>query len=296
VTTAPAATPVIPFTRMVFVLGVCLTLGTGIALFAAPADTASYWAWTIKAPLTAAFFGAGYLGAALALTWAAATREWRRTRIAAVLAFTLTSLALIDTLRQLGTFSFHDGGVPEGAAWFWLVVYVALPPLALAAFVRQELAGGAREYVVELPSLPQTRLVLGTAGAVIAVLGVLLLADVSWLTARWPWPLPPLPATVVGAWFCTIAAGLLWSSLREREWRRARIGVIPTLVPLLLDLIAAARLHDGFRGGTSTALYLAGLALLVAAVGTAVVVEERRLRASAGEAEQAVGEAVAVSR
>ena len=56
-TTAPAATPVIPFTRMVFVLGVCLTLGTGIALFAAPADTASYWAWTIKAPLTAAFFG-----------------------------------------------------------------------------------------------------------------------------------------------------------------------------------------------------------------------------------------------
>src|SRR5689334_11725188 len=177
VKTATAATPVMRFTRMVFVFGVCLTIGTGIALFAAPGDTASYWAWTIKAPLTAAFFGAGYLGAAFALSWAALTREWQRTRIGAVLALTLTSLALIDTLRYLGTFSFHDGGVPEAAAWFWLVVYVVLPPLALTAFVRQELAGGAREYDVELPALPVTRLVLGAAGAVIAVLGILLVAD-----------------------------------------------------------------------------------------------------------------------
>src|SRR4051812_30097078 len=102
-TAAGGPTAVQPFTRMVLVLGVCLTAGTGVALFAAPDRTASYWAWTIKAPLTAAFFGAGYLGAAIALTWGARTKEWQRARIAVILAFTLTTIALADTIRAWST-------------------------------------------------------------------------------------------------------------------------------------------------------------------------------------------------
>ncbi len=58
-------TPVPRYTRAVYLLGVCLTLGTGIGLFAFPGRTPDYWAWTIKAPPTAVFFGAGYIGAAL---------------------------------------------------------------------------------------------------------------------------------------------------------------------------------------------------------------------------------------
>ena len=42
----------------------------------------------------------------LSLSLAARTHEWRRTRIVAVLAFTLTSLALLVTLRNLGQFVF----------------------------------------------------------------------------------------------------------------------------------------------------------------------------------------------
>jgi hypothetical protein len=279
------ATPVLAFTRGVFIFGVCLTVGTGIGLFAAPSRTADYWAWTIKAPLTAAFFGAGYLGAALSLSWAARTRVWQQARVAAVLALTLTSLALVDTLRDVHGFSFHAGGVPEGAAWFWLVVYVLLPPLALVAFVRQERAGGRREYDVELPALLTSRALLASAAAPIAVIGVLLLGDVSWLTTRWPWPLPSLPATIVGAWFCTIAAGLAWFALREREWRRARVGVVPMVVPLALNLVAAARLHDGFRGTTATMLYVGALVVLLVAVVFVAFVEERRLRGTAFGAE-----------
>ena len=106
-------TPVGSFARAVFFLGGCLTTGTGIGLFVAPGRTAAYWAWTIKAPLSAAFFGAGYIGAALALWRALHEHEWRRTRIVAVLAFTLTSLALLETLRNLGPFAFRDGGLPR---------------------------------------------------------------------------------------------------------------------------------------------------------------------------------------
>jgi hypothetical protein len=277
------------FTRAVFIAGVCLTAGTGVALFAAPGGTADYWAWTIKAPLSAAFFGAGYIGAAVALALAVGTREWRRARIVAVLAFTLTSLALLDTLRDTAPFAFRAGGVIEAVAWIWLVVYVALPPLLLVAFVRQERAGGAREYGLEYPALAVSRVVLGVAGAVVAAIGIALLADSSRLTGRWPWALPTLPATVVGAWFCTVASGLLWFALCERDWSRARIGIAPICLALILDLLAPARLHDDLSGDASTSVYLVGLALLLVTIATVGVIEERRFGRAAPVAAGAPG-------
>jgi hypothetical protein len=269
-----------PFTRGIFVLGVSLTIGTGIGLYAVPGRTADYWAWTIKAPLSAAFFGAGYLGAACTLALGARARAWRDARIVAVLALTLTSLALLETLRDLGPFAFGAGGLVELVAWVWLAVYVALPPLLLGAFVLQERTASVDEDPVELPALTATRLALGAVGAVCAVIGVLLLAPWGALTSRWPWPLPALPAMIVGAWFCTFAAGLLWFALRERAWGRARIGVVPMVVPVALDLVAAGRLHSGLGGGAATGIYVGCLVALLAVLVSAVAVEERRLRRS----------------
>jgi len=131
-------TPVLRYTRSVFVAGFCLTIGTGIGLYAVPDRTADYWAWTIKSPLTAAFFGAGYLSAACALGLAARAPSWERARAVAVVAFTLTSLALVATLLETGTFAFGNGGLTGAVAWFWLAVYVVLPPAVLVAYVLQE--------------------------------------------------------------------------------------------------------------------------------------------------------------
>src|SRR6187397_1581282 len=187
-----AGTPVLPLTRAVFVLGVCLTAGTGFALYAFPDRTADYWAWTIAAEPSAAAFGAGYIGAGVALTLAALTREWQRARVVAVLVFSLTSLALIVTMLNFEPFAIGEGGLTEAVAWTWLAVYVALPPLTLTVFVLQERAGGADEYDVALPLQRSTQLLLGCVAAIVGVLGLALLVDWSWLTARWPWPLTPL--------------------------------------------------------------------------------------------------------
>lgn len=270
------ATPVLPLTRAVFVLGVCLTAGTGFALYTFPDRTADYWAWTIAAEPSAAFFGAGYLGAAVSLALAAREREWRQARLIAVLAVTLTSLALLVTLRNLSPFAFEAGGVTGAIAWIWLAVYVALPPLALTAFVLQERAGSRHEYGGE-PALPATRLVLGCAGTAVGALGLALLAGWDVVEAHWPWPLTPLSAGVVGGWLSTYGVGFLWFALRERSWRRSRIGVIAIATTAVLDLLAAARLWDGFDGRPSSAVYVAALAVLLAAIGIAALVEERRL-------------------
>jgi hypothetical protein len=283
-------TPLLRYTRAVYALGVCLTLGTGIGLFAFPGRTHDYWAWTIKAPLTATFFGAGYTGAAVSLALAARSREWERTRVVAVAALTLTSLTLWSTVRDTGTFAFGDGGLPAAVAWIWLAVYVALPPLLIVAFVLQERAAGKRNGTRELSALPAMRACIGGAGAVLAAIGLALVAGWDRLIVRWPWPLPPLPAHVLGAWLCTFAAAFLWFGLREREWSRVRIGIGPAMISIVLDLVAAARLSDGFRGGTGTAVYLAGLSALLVVLGVAALVERRRgLRARQLDDERRTG-------
>ena len=265
--------PVLRFTRAVFVAGFCLTAGTGIGLFLFPDRTADYWAWTIKAPLSAALFGAGYCSAAVALALGARERLWVRARIVAVAGFALTSLALLATLLSRGPFAFGEGGLREAVAWFWLAVYVALPPLVLAAFVLQERVAREPSPAVALPA---TRVVLGALGLVFAVVGVLLVADWRELADRWPWPLPSLPARVVGAWICTYATLLLWFALRERDWRRARIAAVPALILVVLNAAAAVRYRDDLHGGAATALYLAALAGLAAAITWAEWVEGRR--------------------
>src|SRR4030081_2540991 len=113
--------PLLRYTRGVYVAGVCVATGTGVALFVVPGRTASYWAWTIRSPVTAAFFGASYIGAVVSLALAARARYWEQTRVVAVVVTTLTSLALLETLRNLDQFAFSKGGLTEVVAWVWLV-------------------------------------------------------------------------------------------------------------------------------------------------------------------------------
>lgn len=273
-------TPVLPLTRALFVLGVCLTAGTGFALYAFPDRTADYWAWTIAAEPSAASFGASYLGAGVALTLGALTKEWRHARVVVVLVFALTSLALAVTMIHLEPFAFGEAGLTEAIAWTWLVVYVALPPISLAAFLLQERAGGAREYDVAVPMRRSTQLQLGSAAAVAGVTGLALLLDWSWLAARWPWPLTPLTARFVGAWLVTYAVGILWCVLRERDWRRTRIAIPPVATTTALLLISSVWLRDRFDDGAATALYRALFGALLLILVVAWIVEERRVRES----------------
>jgi hypothetical protein len=268
-------TPLLGYTRAVFVAGFCLTIGTGVGLYVLPDRTSDYWAWTIKSPLTAAFFGAGYISAAFALGFAARSRSWERTRIVAVAAFALTALALIATLLEWDTFAFGAGGTTEAVAWIWLAVYVALPPAVLVAFVLQERL--ARDPVEDPAALPASRLVCTVAGVVLALIGVGLFADWSWLVSKWPWPLPALPARVVGAWLCTYAAVLLWFALREKSWPRGRLAVLSAVVALGLDIGAAVRFSGDLDHDASTVIYLAGTSVLLVVLLGIWCVEEWRL-------------------
>ncbi len=272
-------TPVLRQTQVLFVLGTVLTAGAGLALVLFPGRTDDFWAWPIAAPPTAAFIGAGYFGAAVSLALAARARAWANARLIALLALTLTTVSLLVTLRDLSPFEFGTGGVRGVIAWTWLAVYVTLPPLVLAAIVRQERAGGRREYDAE-PARSATRSVLAAAGVILGVYGAALLLDVSALASRWPWPLTRLTAGLVGVWLLVYAVGFLWFALRERSWERMRIGAIGLVVTILLHVVSAVRLWDDLDGGTAAAVYVAALLALLAAIAAAWAGEEKVRRES----------------
>ncbi len=230
------------FTRVVLSLDLAFSLLAGSVLYLLSTRTDEFFAWTIKAPLTATFLGAGYLGAATMLLFTYRTDDWRRVRIVPVIGFTLTVVTTIVTLWHLEVFHFGEGpALAQVAAWAWLVVYVAIPVLLAIAFVRQERALGPDTRDIPLVPLMRGALLVQAVGATTLGLGLIL-----WPSAFdvvWPWPLTPLTAGAVGAWLLTIASFSLWA-LREGDWTRFRTGVPGFAVFLALVAVGALRYSE----------------------------------------------------
>jgi hypothetical protein len=239
-------TPVSRLTRIALSLDFALSLIAGSVLYFLSSHTDAYFAWTIKLPLTAAFLGAGYLGAVGALIPSYRISEWRRVRILAVMGFTLTATTAIVTLWHLGEFHLGEGSATARAAgWAWLVVYLTVPVLLAAVFVLQERAGGRGERAPVQPLPNGLRIATLAQATVATVIGVGLVVWPSGFDVLWPWPLPALAAGAVGAWLLTIASGSWWL-LREGDWLAIRSSVPGLVLYLLLIVVAAARYTDTF--------------------------------------------------
>lgn len=251
----------LPLTRALLVTGIALTGATGAGLWLLPSDTEDYWAWTIQASPSASFLGAGYVGASVGLVVALVVGHWRRARAMVLTALVFTTVALITTARHPGPFEWGGGAeaLPRAAALTWLVVYVALPPVAALVLVLQDRRAVGNPS--QAPLGVGTTAALLAAGSAIGAVGLLLLAEWGRMLAAWPWPLTPLTADLVGAWLVTASAALLWIALRERDGVRARATAVGGAVFALLALVAALRSWDELDGGRSTAVYVGGVAL-----------------------------------
>ena len=77
---------------LVFLAGLQLTIFTE--------QTATYFAWTISTPLTAAFLGASYWAAVPVEVIAARQSTWATARVAVPAIWLFTTLTLVATLRD----------------------------------------------------------------------------------------------------------------------------------------------------------------------------------------------------
>ncbi len=266
-------------TRVVLTLDLVFSLVAGLVLFALSSDTDAYFAWTIKVPLTAAFLGAGYLGAVVTLIPSYATKEWQRVRIIPVMGFTLTFVTLVVTLWHLDQFHLLTGSATARfAGWAWLAVYVLVPILLAAVFVAQERLAGRGGYTVTEPLVPLLRATFGVQAVVLGSLGLGLVVAPGTFDAIWPWPLPPLSAGAVGAWLLTLAVGSAWP-LYDGDWGRLRAAIPGLGAYMALIVIAALRFPDPLDGGDwQERVFFAALVGLSLAGGTAAWQQERRRR------------------
>ncbi len=260
---------------LVFLAGLQLTLFSD--------QTATYFAWTINPPITAAFLGAAYWAAVPVEVIAARQRTWAEARVAVPSIWLFTTLTLVVTLVHFDRFHFSSP-VPsaQGAAWFWLAIYAGVPVAMLVIGLLQLRVPGGDPPRGPSPPKWMRIIVLVQGGGMLAFgVGLLLLPDV--VKAAWPWTLTPLTARAIGAWFVGIGFAALHAT-RENDFTRIRPLEGGYVAFAVLQLVAIARYSGDLNWSGPAAWVYYGFLLSILFVGLfrwiSKLRREERLQAS----------------
>jgi len=258
-----AAKPLVPGMRRLLYVAAVLVLLAGFQLFVFTDNTASYFAWTIRNPLGAAFLGAGYWASAGFETLAARQRIWANARIAVPTVLVFTTLTLVATLLNLG--QFHLGGrfaaSTQAVTWAWIAIY-ALVPLLMVIILAVQLRTPGADPPRSAPLPGWVCGLLAVQAVVLLGLGAALFAAPG-QAAWWPWKLTPLLAQATGAWLIGFGVAAA-HELAERDARRLRPASFSSVLLAVLQGIALARYPGRFEWSSAAGvIYLAFLVMML---------------------------------
>jgi hypothetical protein len=263
--TATASGPLLRATRIGVVGLLALAIVNGLFLYLVPGRAEFDYAWAIKPPINAAFFGAGYLAGTVATALVVfRARSWRSLRILplplAVLSVTLLAATAIHRDRFFWDYP---------PTWIWTVVYVSVPLLVLGFWLVQERAGGPAPAAD--PRLDALRARSAVLGALLTAGGLALFLAPAQMADLWPWPLTPLLARVIAGWYLLTGCALLTAALSLRRCHEVPIPYA-TLLTWSALLLALPALHAGDLAGRPVALaiWLAVQAALLALAASAL--------------------------
>lgn len=265
---------VLPAMRVVALVVVAVLLPALVILWGLPRRTGDLWAWTIAAPLTPIFMGAGYGAGAYFFVRVYRTRRWHEVSVGVLSAAVFALLMLVTTLIHFDKFNqgrAHDGlADPPALAtisfYGWTIVYILSPSLVgWLWWINQHRDPGEPvdgEAIVEPGVRLAARCVAIGALAVAAI--VLVAPQVA--VDHWGWDLTPLTARVLACFTAQVGVGFLLLS-RDARWSSWRVLVQTFLIAVGLLLAGAAREWDTFDHGCwLTYAYVAGLAGAAAAL------------------------------
>jgi hypothetical protein len=234
-----------------------LAVVAGPILWLFPEQTATYFAWTIKHPLTPIFMGANYFGG-IGAVWAILTNRWSVARVLVPGIFVFAVTQLLATLLHVPIFNWA-----HPVAWAWLFVYLSSPGAAALVYIL-----GQRNYHPPAPSRPLLPLIFNLGLLAMAVVSLVVgVGLILWpalfssqspadVVAWWPWSLTPLTARVIGGWYlaaATLQLTLAW----QRSIDTARVGLFGLMVVTFLQVVGALRYGGAFDGPVLSAmLYL----------------------------------------
>jgi hypothetical protein len=242
-----------PFTKVVFwfVAANALVGAGSLTLF--PAETDRLFFWGIEPPINAGLFGMLYLGGAAVVGMLAYLGRWEPARFLIPILVSAGVMITATTLLHLDLFT------PGPRLAYWLVVYVGAPLLAVLSYTGHERRGG--DWTAYRPITPATRGLAITVGAVLILLGVLVLVRPTPVVAQWPWPITPLMVRIFASWFAAFGMGLLWFWV-ERDWDRVRHVADLMIAASGLDLLMVlVHREDLTNVGPNLWLYCSHLAM-----------------------------------
>jgi hypothetical protein len=253
---------VVPLMRASLLLGAFLVTVAGFQLYVLSDHTDRYFAWTIAVPITAAFLGAFYWTSVPLALLGGTERVWARARVGVPGVLLFLWATLLTTLIHLGKFHLHSPDtLARGAAWLWLLIYAADPPLVSIGLLLQLRAGG-EDPPRSAPLPAWYRLTLGVQGLVILGVAVELFFAPARAAAWWPWPLTPLTARAMASWLLGLG-GVLAMAVWENDWTRIRIATISYALLGVLQLVAVARFNGNFAWGVAGAVYVVFVATIL---------------------------------
>jgi len=251
--------------RALLYIGGGFVLIAGAQLWLLSGLTDEIFAWTIKSELTAAFLGSCYWAAAVLALLSARQRSWGEARIGlpGVLAFVW--LTLLATLLHFDLFHLdRPDALAQTAAWVWLVIYVAEPPILLWLFIAQLRTDGVDPPRAN-PLTAAYRLVLGVIAVLLVAFGAALFVAPVEAGEAWPWTLTALTGRAMAAWLIAFG-GLIAAMWWENDRQRIRLGTYAILTLVALTVIALARYGEEVDWQDPAAfVFLASLAGLLAA-------------------------------
>ncbi|MEZ4709706.1 MAG: hypothetical protein R3A44_21030 [Caldilineaceae bacterium] len=219
--------PLTLFAKVIFWFVAVNALAGAGSLILLPGQTDALFFWPIKPPINAGLFGALYLGGALMVGWLTYRGAWEPSR------FLIPVLVSAGIFISATTWIHLDKFTPGFKLWYWLVIYVGAPLLALGIYIQQE-RKGANWRVTE----PVTPAVLRTAlvvGGLLVLLGIGLIIAPAYVVSQWPWPTSPLMVRIFASWFSAFGVGLLWFGV-DREWRRLQYVATLMIAASIFDL------------------------------------------------------------
>ena len=258
---------VLSATRVAAIVVVAVLVPALVILWGLPTRTDDLWAWTIKAPLTPIFMGAGYGAGAYFFVRVYRSQRWHEVSVGVLSAAFFALLMLITTLLHWDKFNqgrAHDG-LPDPPAlatlafYGWTGVYILSPFVVAWLWWRNQRRdpGPAEDDALVAPAVrlaARCVAIVALAGAAVVLVSPSVAVD------NWSWPLTPLTARVLACFTAQVGFGFLLLS-RDPRWSSWRILVQTFLLAVVLLLVGAIRQWDAFSEHDLLAWgYLAGLA------------------------------------
>jgi hypothetical protein len=265
---------VLPAIRVAAVVVVAVLVPALIILWGMPTKTEDLWAWTIPAPLTPIFMGAGYGAGAYFFVRVYRTPRWHEVSVGVLSAAVFALLMLITTILHFDKFNqgkAHDA-LPDPPAlatiayFGWTIVYILSPFIVGWLWWRNQQLDPRTPFDGE-PLVPANiRLVARVIAAGALVAAAVILVSPSVAVDNWGWGLTDLTARVIACFTAQVGTGFVLLS-RDPRWSSWKVLVQTFLIAVALLLVGAIREWDTFLPDRPMKwAYLAGLVAGAAAL------------------------------